>query len=426
LNDPVLHSASGQASPIVRLNNGKFGVLVPNGFGSANGQGVLFILFVDGPVNGQWTPVATATPSGNYVRLTHTTATTTESANGYMGATWADLNNDTTADVIYVTDVQGKVWKYDVRDADPLKWGAAFKNAAGTAKPFFATTSMTGQALSITTSPVVTFPQFGGAMVSFGTGKAIENGDFPNWSERQRFFSVWDAGGYEGDTVYPPEDKKDANGNVVQGRAMPDASNMLEILLARDTKGSVYRYEKKGTVDEPVPSDKLAESFDPNGSKPDGWFFNFPSEGEQLIYSPSTRRSFISFNSVRSKNTTENESSCTESPYGTFYGINPGTGQAVVGLLSEATPSDGETSTAYGEQSNSQRVVSKADSSSKNKVEKESCMKKGNCDACKVCPAGQTGERRFGNLGVEESSCKCLPNSSFRIQWREISGMRTQ
>jgi type IV pilus assembly protein PilY1 len=426
LSDPIVNPTSGQSGPIVRLNNGKFGVLVPNGYGSANGVGALFILYADGPVNGQWTRVSNTNPAGNYVKLSHLSTGSTESGNGYMGVTWADLNNDTTADVIYVTDLKGKVWKYDVRDVDPLKWGSAFKESGGTAKPFFAATSPSGQAAPITTAPVLTFPPFGGVMVSLGSGKSIENGDFPNWSDVQRFFSVWDAGGYDGDVVYPPEDKRDANGNAIPGRAMPTVGGMLEILLKRDgTSGSVYRYELKDGVETPVPQGSLAASFDPNGSKPDGWFFNFPSGGEQLIFSPQTRRSFITFSSVRPKSSSESESSCTDGPLGTFYGINPSSGQAVVGLLDTVATPEGVTGTSYGGQSTSQRVVSKADNTARTGGT-ELCKKPGSvCNPCAQCKPGYVGERLLGSDG-NSSACHCLPSSSFRIQWREISGMRTQ
>ncbi len=423
LSDPVFHPSSGQASPIVRLNNGKFAVLVPNGFGSANGLGALYLLFVDGPTGGQWTRVSSTQPAGNYVKLTHTS---TDSGNGYTGVTWADLNNDTTVDVIYVTDLHGKVWKYDVRDADPRNWGAAFKDSDQLPKPFFSATSPTGQALPITTSPVITFPPYGGVTVSFGTGKSIENGDFPNWSEVQRFYSVWDAGQYDGDQVFPPTARVGADGQPLPNRAMPDASNMLEILLARDANGGVYRYEMKGNTAVPVPSSRLAESFDPNGAKRDGWFFNFPSAGEQLIFPPTVRRSFISFSSVRPKNATENESSCTENPFGTFYGINPSTGQAIVGLLPTATPEDGVTGTAYGTQSVDQRVISTADLTGRNKA---TCVPGGEtpCDPSPPCDCGVTksGERLLGNKG-STGVCGCLPMNKYRLHWREISGMRTR
>jgi type IV pilus assembly protein PilY1 len=390
--------------------------MVPNGVGSTDGHGALFLLFVEGPGSDGWDD------NVDYKELSDGVYT----SNGYTGATWVDLNNDGTADVLYATDLQGHVWKFDVRSSDPTDWGSAFKDEGGVSVPFFTAQSSAGQALPITTSPVTSFPDFGGVMVSFGTGKAIDNGDFPNWSDVNRFFSVWDQGHFEGDQVSPPIAAQDASGQPVAARSLPALSNLQEVLLARDADGIVYRYTlaTDGSGNKvPVPTSDTSAVFNPaDADKWGGWFFDFPTSGEQLIFSPVARRTYISLSSVRPLSTTETDASCTEAPKGTFYAFNPGTGRPVRGLLPDATPvptpstepsSDDSTSNGksrgYGAETASQRIKDVQDNTG-------AC----GCEKGKVCVRGVEG-------GEPTSEVKgCVPLSNLRLQWRDISGMKTK
>ena len=118
--------------------------------------------------------------ASQYVKLTPSLAasdTATGVNNGMMGVTWIDLDGNGTADVLYGTDLQGKVWKFNIKSSNPAEWTSAFKSSA-TDVPFFiantCTTSDTSCATpaAITTNPVAMVPTFGGVMVSFGTGRA--------------------------------------------------------------------------------------------------------------------------------------------------------------------------------------------------------------------------------------------------------------
>ncbi len=427
LSDPVYHASSGQASPIVYLNNHKFAVLQPNGYGSSSGRGALFILFADGPgSSGQWSRITSANAAGNYVKLMAEEGTT---GTGFTGATWVDLDNNGTADVLYSTDLKGRLWRFDVRSADPTEWGVAILNSDGLAKPLFQARSPAGVDLPITTAPVVTYPDYGGVMVSFGTGRAIDNGDFPNWSDVQRFFSVWDAGGYEGDRTSAPTPVTAADGTVTGVRALPSTSSMLHILLARNVDanghgdGVVYRYTlaADGVTKVPVLTTDTAASFDPASQS--GWYFEFPSAGEQLIFPPTARRTLITFTSTRPQNTTEASSSCTEKPMGTFYGINASTGQAVKSLLSVAALGSSQSSLGYGQVTDGLRVSPVSDrtgyKTSTNCPDGQVCTR-----PCQ-CNKGQVAIRLESNSGKSDA-CSCVDPTNLRLRWREIPGMRTK
>jgi type IV pilus assembly protein PilY1 len=427
LSDPVYHASSDQATPVVYLNNHKFAVLQPNGYGSTSGKGALFILFADGPgSSGQWSRLTSANAEGNYVKLY---ADESETGTGFTGVTWADLDNNGTADVLYATDLKGRLWRFDVRSTNPAAWGVGIFTD-GSSTPLFQAASSTGSALPITTPPVVTFPDYGGVMVSFGTGRAIDNGDFPNWSEHQRFFSVWDAGGYLGDQVSPPNLVTALDSTVTGGRALPSTDTMLHIRLARDGHGVVYRYTlaADGRTEQPVLTTDTADSFDPASQS--GWYFEFPSTGEQLIFPPTALRTLISFTTTRPKNSTESESSCTANPVGTYYGINAFTGQAVKGLLSVASPGTDQSSVGYGQESEGLRVRAVVD-----KIgfkTKDNCPPNETCDRPCQCSAGQVPWRREINTvqsvtgASKASECTCIPASNLRLRWREIPGMRTK
>lgn len=415
LMDPVRHNASGQAHPVVRLNSGGFGVLVPNGYKSATGRAVLFILDAAGPDSSGWKDSA-GVPRA-YRKLA-TAATDTD--NGLMGLTWVDLDNNTTADIVYATDLKGRVWKFDIRSSDPAQWKSAFLGTGDVPVPFFSAVDSAGTALPITTSPVVTFPNFGGALVSFGTGRAIEAGDFPRSTTTYRFFTVWDKGRYVGDQVTPAPESATPNPLPGTGTRTLDSTAFLQRLLVRDpSTGLIYLAKRVGTSLVPVPATEAATSFNP--STHDGWFFDFPTGGESVISAPVNRQSFILFTSVRPA---EDESqSCSVAPQASVYALSPTSGLPVSGLFSRRTVlgPDGTPIEVnpFGMESADQRVINVRDTSTKTR-----CDAEGRCtvDEASTCPPGKIKTRR---LGASTDALMCAPANQLRIQWREIPGMKT-
>ncbi len=424
---PTVHGTSGQAHQVVRLNNGKFGLLVPNGYKSSGGRPALFILFVDGPGTTGWTSAGTA---ANYKMLA---PLSTDTNNGLMGVTWVDLDNNGTADVVYGTDLKGQVWKFDIRSTDPSSWGSAFKNPnTGVAVPFFTASTcggvpvVCGQSVSVTTNPVATLPSYGGVMVSFGTGRALEAGDFPGAGLSNRFISVWDKGRYAEDLVFPPPAPVNGVQSTFTPNVLPSMTNVPDtfgqILLRRSADGGVYRVTLDANNHEvPVSAGSVVSAFDP-GSQ-DGWYFDFPGSramsdanadpGEQLIFSPTARRRFISFTSVRPLTTAERAASCSTNPRGTLYAIDPATGQAIPGLLNTVTLGSINTS-GYGQLMQDTQITVVGDSSSR---------PTGTGQPSNSCGAGKVKARFLGQL---TDSAGCIDAINLRLQWREIPGMKTK
>lgn len=295
LGDPKVHPQSNQATPIARMNNGRFAVLLPNGVGSANGRSFLFVLFVDGPTTaGDWT-------SGtHYIKI----PTDTLGGGGLMGVSWADLDGNGTADVVYGTDLQGRLWKFDVRSATASAWASAYMTGT-TPTPMFEARDGTAR-LSISAAPALAFPDFGGVMVSFGTGKSINAGDFPDATKTQRFYSIYDKAAWA--TASP------VNSNL---------STLLQRTLVRTTDGSVY-------------VSVGATAF--NKDTHDGWYFNFAPiasgssvNNEMVLATAENRFGTLFFTTIRPASTSSNK--CYAVPDGTLYALDPVSGTPRTNIL---------------------------------------------------------------------------------------------
>ena len=173
-----------EATQITRLNNGRWAVVMGNGYNSTNERPVLLLQYLDG--------------DKALVRIQATTDTTDSgnaNDNGLASPTLVDLDGDGKTDVVYAGDNLGNLWKFDLTSATESNWKVAFGNN----KPLFTTlgpvalTSTTrNQVQPITAPPIVrandrmmtvgtganakTIP-VGGMMVAFGTGRNVTAND---------------------------------------------------------------------------------------------------------------------------------------------------------------------------------------------------------------------------------------------------------
>lgn len=210
LSEGGVHPATLQAAQIAKFPNGKFGVIFGNGVQSTSGKAVLYILFVDGPgAGGVW-------GSGTFVKIVADAGPN----NGLSQPYWVDTNDDGLADTIYAGDLKGKMWKFDVSSNNPATWGVAY---GGT--PLYTAVDSANVALPITTAPVVQFHPLGGVVVTFGTGKSIVSGDFPDGTRSYRIFGIWDKPLYTGTPTARPSGVSElqsrtwtvqADGSVIQ------------------------------------------------------------------------------------------------------------------------------------------------------------------------------------------------------------------
>ena len=454
VQDPVKHPASDQPTPVVYLNDGNFWLLHPNGHRSDSGRAVLFLFKMTGPGSAPWRDAATGATNG-YIKLA---TRASDVGNGLMGITWVDLDNNKTADLVYGTDLKGQLWRFDLRDKDPNNWRVGLYDpsvtGAALAKegiPLFTAKDAAGNPLPIMSAPAATFPSYGGVMLSFGTGLALESGDFPDVSRTQRFFTVWDRGGYVGDRTFAVAKVLDEQTQTMVERpnALPDLSRrttnkagsevetFIERFAFRDSSGNVFLAQTSadGTVmtdaeGKPLPLGAVnsAPRFDP--SIHDGWFFGFPdggTQGEAVLSSPGVRSNFVFFTSVRGQTAAEQEQACSQQPSSTLYALSPVNGLPVNSLLVNG-------SYYLGTPVNDQKLIMVRDrtgdaaSEGGSQTGGDGSGSGGGGDNDPTgggCSGGTVAVRVLGGSGGT-SQLLCVPATSLRIMWRELPGMRTQ
>lgn len=175
-----------EATQIARLNNGRWAVVMGNGYNSTNQRPVLLVQYLDGDKalkRIQAVPATVATGTGN------------ANDNGLASPALVDLDGDGKTDVVYAGDNLGNLWKFDLTSASDSDW----KVALGDNKPLFTArgpatlTSTTRDKVQPITAPPIVRPNdrsmtvgtgtsaktvpVGGMMVAFGTGRNLTSTD---------------------------------------------------------------------------------------------------------------------------------------------------------------------------------------------------------------------------------------------------------
>lgn len=411
VNDIGINPNTKQASPVVKLNNGKFGLLLGNGYKSTDGKAALFILFVDGPsaTTGSWT--------GQYIKIVADTG----SGNGLMGVTWLDRDNDGTADAVYAGDLKGNLWKFDISSkTSTTEWGIAYKGTGNVNRPLFTAqqSATSGNTTTVTPLPIVAapeyvYPAFDGLIINFGTGNALESADYPKTSVPQRIFGVWDR---------PSFVTSAANGTGPLIKA--DLTTLVTRTYARSAAGVV-------TATPNTSNNGVSTYTAIDWTAKDGWYFNFPGAlappntpnlSEMLLADPDVQAGYLLFPTVRKKTGTEN---CYDTPDVTLYIIDPIAGiptRKAQGLTSNGT-------LVAGTSVLSQKWVTVTNRSTAT-YQRQSCTQgeagcttdaSGNSTKDAICPPGT---KALSSESGSESRALCY-NPLGRVQWREIPGLRT-
>lgn len=164
---------------VVRLHNGRWGVIVGNGYNntaadgavSATGNAVLYVLDLETGT------VLAKLDTGVGVSASYSGGR----PNGLAEITPVDLDGDVITDYVYAGDLFGNVWRFDLTATDPTQWKVDDYGTDAPTPLFVATdTSTPPKRQPITTSVLVDKHPRGiqyGGMVYFGTGKYFETTD---------------------------------------------------------------------------------------------------------------------------------------------------------------------------------------------------------------------------------------------------------
>ncbi|WP_371375193.1 pilus assembly protein [Thalassotalea aquiviva] len=159
--DSDLGDAYGQGS-FVKLDDNKFYIVNGNGYNSTNGQAILTITDVETGI----------------IQKINTLSGGVDSPNGLSTPALVDVDRDQVFDYAYAGDLQGNLWKFDLKTKTVVY-----------SKPLF--TAELNQPITVKPS-VATHPN-GGKMIYFTTGKIFTEDDLYDVT-RQAIYGIWDKG----------------------------------------------------------------------------------------------------------------------------------------------------------------------------------------------------------------------------------------
>ena len=220
IGNNVIHPLSNQpVSSVLTQNNRDFGLLIPNGIDSTNNNSVLYIIFSAGPelfnatnpnptrdpakathqYADAWIKATTIEKAARYIKLVAPKSADTN--NGLVGVTWVAASITGEAAYVYATDLNGKLWKFNVNNSNFTYWqgfeGISTDNSYPSAPTLVFDSNegrlSTGPILKITTAPILRYDTKGRVNIIFGTGSALTGADFQDTSAKNRIYSIIDT-----------------------------------------------------------------------------------------------------------------------------------------------------------------------------------------------------------------------------------------
>jgi len=243
---------------VALMNNGRWAVISGNGLDdtatdSTGGQSQLFIIYLDGGIDGTWTE------GSDFLRIS-TGSGSTGNRNGLFDPATIDLDGNGTADRVYAGDLKGNLWAFDLSSTSQDGWGIAHSS-----NPLF-----TGQANQpITVKPtVIRHPTIDNGtdpnlMVLFGTGQFLADAD-KTLRYSQSFYGVWDNG----------------TGGLTRSNLAAQS-----FVLNSDSAGRV-------TVS------NLEVKYATTTGRQHGWYIDLPDAGERVVSEALVRDGIVYFNTI--------------------------------------------------------------------------------------------------------------------------------
>jgi type IV pilus assembly protein PilY1 len=231
---------------------------VPNGYNSDTNVTGLFMLNLEGGLDGDWTD------NGDYRFIEFDAA---NDATGLSAVRQIDLNGDRIIDRIYAGDLKGNIWV--AQGASNGSWGTVY-GSSNNPRPLFTATDPDGNGQPVTAAPMVVRNKFGDesnadpdVMVLFGTGQYLTQSDTAS-EEEQSFYGVIDSGS---DSL--------TRSDLVE-RSLVDSTATVD--------GISYQVRSS-----------TGDDFDTQ----DGWYVDFDTElGERIVQAPQVRGEYVFVNST--------------------------------------------------------------------------------------------------------------------------------
>lgn len=271
--DPDLGYSYSQATIIKMANGaggkGKWAAVFGNGYNNTgSGHAALFI--VDIETGALIAKLDTSVSGGGGDATT---------PNGLATPAVVDINHDHIADYIYAGDLQGKMWRFDVRSSTSTDWALAANISA-----VYTATDSGGTVQPITERPAVGLHPlgYGGLVVYFGTGKYLESSDNTTTGTvpTQSFYAIWDRGA----TAYTGK----ASSPVSIAR-----SDLLQQTITAGT--AVGAFDTRLVTDNAI-NWRLTRTV--TAWTHLGWYVDLPTNGEKQATDPLLREGRIIFTTL--------------------------------------------------------------------------------------------------------------------------------
>lgn len=168
---------------IARLYDGTWAAIFGNGYSSANGKAVLYVVDL---------------VTGDLIKKIDTEVGDTGDPNGLSGVVYyystssSGSTTTTYAGNVYAGDLQGNLWKFDLSASNSNSWDVAFIES-NVKYPLFSARNDSGEEQPITSSPEIKALDEGGYMILFGTGKYVSSSDVSDLSV-QSVYGIRDTG----------------------------------------------------------------------------------------------------------------------------------------------------------------------------------------------------------------------------------------
>lgn len=270
-----------KSAQISKLNNGRWAVVLGNGYNSKNERPVLLIQYLDGAkelkkivATGKQT--VTGVPAAD-INIT---------GNGLSAPKPVDINSDGKIDVVYAGDLKGNLWKFDLTSDTESDWSVAtWNNSTATpcnqvttvCQPMFTATYINGKRQPISAPPIVKPNDrgAGGMMVAFGTGVNVTDADRTS-TDVQSVYSLLDNTRYKQLTtkLIVNTDISAAENGVVP-ESISGRTNLVQQTISTQHSGSGvsagfnFWEMSQNTVDYTT------------GKK--GWYFDLPVSSERVL-----------------------------------------------------------------------------------------------------------------------------------------------
>jgi len=160
---------------IVRLNTGEWAAIVGNGYNNAgSGNAVLYVINV---------------MTGALIAKLDTGSGSSGSPNGLSSPVAIDSNFDSKVDYVYAGDIDGNMWKFDIKDPTASNWTAP-------GSPLYSTGGK-----AIIGAPDVAAHPVTGYLVYFASGRLFNDADAADSTVVNHAYGIWDAAPVANDTI---------------------------------------------------------------------------------------------------------------------------------------------------------------------------------------------------------------------------------